>query len=483
MSNPGPAIELGDVSKVYRLYPNRLELLLDISGLSALRFWRRPRYTEHKALVGVGIVVARGARVGLIGRNGAGKSTLLKLITRNFLPSSGSVRVNGTIQALMTAGLGFHAELTGAQNIRASLVYNGLSPSDMALAFEDVVEFAELGEYLHQPLKTYSLGMQSRLAFATATAIKPDILIIDEVLGAGDGYFAAKSAERMQKLTNSGLTLLLVSHSMPQIVQFCQQAIWLEQGQVLMEGEALEVVKAYEQFIRQLEDERLKRRNQDAVSSGALEQATCVTPVGGDNRGIPETASASVVSIQGAAEHEAYLERGATYVARQVSRWPGLGKLGLRSFRILDGQGNERAVFSSRETLVYEVEVANVSGASLPCIVAINTYLLDGKQVLLDWSAKFDVPASGSRVSLKYAPLYLGNGEYVVSIGLYRVLDMLDTSTAEYYDLWDRSFQFKVVTRYPLDASVLKPPSSWQIEGLTTFDKPALAQSRVVDSA
>jgi lipopolysaccharide transport system ATP-binding protein len=416
------AIELSEVSKRYRLYPSRLAMLLDFLGLQWLRI-RAPRFTEHQALDRVSLKVPRGARVGVIGRNGAGKTTLLKLLTRNYQPSAGKVLVNGKVQALLTAGLGFHPELTGAQNIRTSLIYNGLAREAQVQAYVDIVAFAELGEYLHQPLKTYSLGMQSRLAFATATAVKPDVLIIDEVMGAGDAYFAAKSSERMRELTSSGLTLVLVSHSMQQIVQFCDRAVWLEQGAIAMQGETLEVVKAYEKFIRGMDDARLQRRN-----------------------------AAVLASRQAAPE-----------APRSLSAWSGVEGLRIASFRIADREGRERAVFESGDTLEYEVVISGGEGGPRPCIVAINTYLLGGALVLLDWSPAFEVAGEGRTVKLRYQPLMLGNGEYVVSIGLYKVLDMADLSSAQYYDLWDRSFQFKVRTPYPLDASLCKAPGRWTV--------------------
>ena len=248
-----PAVVLDGVSKIYRLYDSPSEQALDVFGLSRLRFWRKPKYHDRAALEGVSLTVRRGERVGIIGRNGAGKTTLLKLITGNFAPSCGSVAVNGSVQALINIGLGFHPEFTGYENIRASLVYNGLAEAELNAAIEDIVDFIELDEYLHQPIKTYSLGMQSRLYFATATAIRPDILIIDEVLGAGDAYFSAKSADRMKRLTSSGATLLLVSHSMTQILQFCDEAIWIENGKVMLRDSALTVINAYEKFVSELE--------------------------------------------------------------------------------------------------------------------------------------------------------------------------------------------------------------------------------------
>src|SRR5438045_2376001 len=261
MPDQTPAVVLDGITKIYRLYQSPSEQALDIFGLSWLRFWKEPQYHDHSALEDVSLTVRRGERIGIIGRNGAGKTTLLKLITGNFASTRGTVTVNGTVQALINIGLGFHPEFTGYENIRSSLVYNGLSEAEIGAAIDDIVDFVELDEYLHQPIKTYSMGMQSRLYFATATAIRPDILIIDEVLGAGDAYFSAKSAERMRRLTSSGSTLLLVSHSMTQVLQFCDEAIWIENGRVMLRDNALTVINAYEKFISQLE-----RRNK--VSSG-----------------------------------------------------------------------------------------------------------------------------------------------------------------------------------------------------------------------
>lgn len=437
------AVEFRDVSKRYRLYSSQLEMFVDLCGLKVLLPSTR-EYPEHRALDNVNLKIPVAQRVGIIGRNGAGKTTLLKLITGTSHPTTGSVRVHGKVQALMTTGLGFHQELTGAQNIRASLIYNGLSNEEMVEAFDDIVEFAELGEYLHQPLKTCSLGMQARLGFATATAIKPEILIVDEVLGAGDAYFAAKSSARMKKLTSGGLTLLLVSHSMTQIVQFCDRTLWLENGRITMDGETLEVVKAYERFIRDLDEAHLRR-----VNSLALSKLQSAPPV---PAGVGLTAT---VPSQDSADNSA--------TSRAVSRWAGSEELNLRSFRILNAVGGEQAVFDSGDTLLYEIEIENRKGSSLPCYVAINTYLLDGKQVLLDWSQCVHVPTEGCKVTLRYAPLMLGNGEYVVSIALYETLDMHDVNSARRYDLWDRSFQFAVRTPFPLDLSVCKPPHSWAV--------------------
>ena len=268
MSLHDNAIVFQDVCKVYGLYSSKWQMVKE-----ALGFKNSISPQQFHALSNVNLTIKKGERIGLIGRNGAGKSTLLKLITGNFKQTSGSIVVNGSVQALMNTGIGFHPEFTGLQNIKASLLYNGLSKEQFNTAVEDVIDFVELGDFLEQPLKVYSLGMQSRLFFAVATAIQPEILIIDEVLGAGDAYFSAKSADRMKKLTNSGCTLILVSHSTQQVLQFCEQAYWLEGGKIVMEGQAIDVIKSYEAYTKKLELELNQNTSTQPIQSKSVIQS------------------------------------------------------------------------------------------------------------------------------------------------------------------------------------------------------------------
>lgn len=246
---------------MYKIFSSRTDNLVDALGLGWLTR-RQTRFREFWALRGIDLTVPHGARVGVIGRNGAGKSTLLKLITGTLAPTEGRIELQGSVQALMDAGAGFHPEFTGYENIHAALTYQGFGKEQLAEAERDIAEFTELGKFLEQPLKTYSLGMQARLAFATATAVRPELLVIDEVLGAGDAYFISKSVERMQQITESGASMLIVSHALSQITQLCQEAIWLERGRIVMQGRSLDVVKAYERYIRELEDARIRDRNE-----------------------------------------------------------------------------------------------------------------------------------------------------------------------------------------------------------------------------
>ncbi|MCE5252290.1 ABC transporter ATP-binding protein [bacterium] len=241
--------------------------ILDAFGVLEWAFWKKYKFREFWALQDVNFELKKGSRLGIIGPNGAGKSTLLKVISGNIPPSVGTVEVNGNIQALMELGTGFHPEFTGYENIRASLAYQGFTLNEIKKAEQEIADFTEIGQFLSQPFKTYSDGMKARLAFATATVIKPEILIIDEVLGAGDAYFLRKSSQRMLKMAESGATILLVSHALEQIMRFCEETIWLDRGRIVMFGASIEVVKAYEQYVRMLSDRRIKARNYKRMSS------------------------------------------------------------------------------------------------------------------------------------------------------------------------------------------------------------------------
>jgi lipopolysaccharide transport system ATP-binding protein len=256
------AIRLQGLGKMYKLYHRPVDKVLDVFGLGRWLFWRQHGYQEFWALRDWTLEIAKGERVGIIGRNGAGKSTLLKIIAGNIAPTEGTLEIQGRIQALMELGTGFHPEFTGRQNIYAALVYQGLSPAQSREKVEEIIDFAELEEFIEQPIKTYSAGMYARLAFSTATAIKPEILIIDEVLGAGDAYFAGKCMERMRQLTEeSGATVLFVSHDLSSVELLCTRCLWVERGRLQMDSLPQQVSRAYAAMVREREMLRLQARN------------------------------------------------------------------------------------------------------------------------------------------------------------------------------------------------------------------------------
>ena len=208
---------------------------------------RKIKHRDFWALREVNLSIQPGESLGLIGQNGAGKSTLLKLVARVLRPTSGRVVVRGHVAPLLEFGAGFHPELTGRENIYLNGALLGFTNREMDEKFSRIVDFAELWDFIDAPLRTYSSGMWARLGFAVATDVKPDILIIDEVLAVGDEAFQRKSAARMQEFRDQGATILLVSHTMSTIEQMCHRAAWLHHGQLLAVGEPRQVIEAYRQ--------------------------------------------------------------------------------------------------------------------------------------------------------------------------------------------------------------------------------------------
>ncbi len=253
-----PIIYTENLSKVYRLYSKPHYRFLDMFGLLGKK---QGAYTEHKALDGINLEIQQGEKVAFIGRNGAGKSTFLKLVTNVTKPTSGRLVVKGKAHALLQIGTGFHPDFTGRENIYAYLAQLGVTGREAKIKCSEIIEFAELEEYIDQPVKTYSTGMGVRLMFSTSTAISPNLLVLDEVLGVGDAYFAQKSYERIQELCDrEGTTLLLVSHDVYSASRICDRMIWIDKGRILLDGDGQTVVHAYEQSIRDQEEERLRRK-------------------------------------------------------------------------------------------------------------------------------------------------------------------------------------------------------------------------------
>lgn len=231
---------------------------MDILGLLPAG---RGGYREHKALDRVSLDIRRGEKVAVIGRNGAGKSTFMKLVSQVVQPTSGTLEVFPRVHALLQIGTGFHPDFTGRQNVFAYLSQMDITGARAERLFADIVEFAELEEYVDQPVKTYSTGMAIRLMFSTSTAIEPDLLLLDEVLGVGDAYFAQKSFDRIRQLSASrGTTLLLVTHDVYAAAQLCERMIWIDRGQAVLDGAGPDVIRAYEDSIRVQEERRLRLR-------------------------------------------------------------------------------------------------------------------------------------------------------------------------------------------------------------------------------
>ncbi|KWX75809.1 ABC transporter ATP-binding protein [Paenibacillus jilunlii] len=238
-------IEINNIVKSYKLYNKPADRFKE-----AIHPFKKNYHKEFVALNGITLSVEKGDAIGILGRNGSGKSTLLKIITGVLTPTSGTVNIDGKISAILELGAGFNPEYTGKENIYLNGLMMGYSREKMEEKIESVIEFADIGNFINQPVKLYSSGMFARLAFAVSINVEPDILIVDEALAVGDTRFQTKCIDKMKELKKSGTTILFVSHASEQVKRFCNKAVWIKDGKVAAQGDSSEIVDLYEDFMR-----------------------------------------------------------------------------------------------------------------------------------------------------------------------------------------------------------------------------------------
>lgn len=263
------AIHVDHLSKMYKLYSRPADRLLE-----GLRLSRKKRYQEHHALSDVSFDIRKGETVGIIGTNGAGKSTILKIITGVLNPTQGEVAVDGRVSALLELGAGFNMEYTGIENVYLNGTMMGFSEEEIDARLDDILAFADIGDFVRQPVKTYSSGMFVRLAFAVAINIDPEILIVDEALSVGDAFFQAKCYRKFEEFKKEGKTILFVSHDLGSITKYCDRAILLNQGRRIFEGAPKEAVDIYKKVLVHQYDPAKPEQGSVSPSSGGGQGAS-----------------------------------------------------------------------------------------------------------------------------------------------------------------------------------------------------------------
>lgn len=290
-SIPRPAVSVCGLHKWYRVYASPTERIKRVVG-------RASRHLDIQALDDVSFEVASGTALGVIGDNGAGKSTLMKIIAGTTSPTAGRVAVNGTVAAILELGAAFHPEFSGRDNAVLYGALMGLGRDEMQRRLKEIFEFAELGEFIDHPVKSYSTGMAMRLAFAVATHVDPDVLVVDEALAVGDGYFQKKCVDMIRSIKDRGTTIVFCSHAMYLITSFCERAVWIADGRVEREGPAQEVVEAYEAYLLRRDLRRLGEEagvgadgdGPEAVQGRRVGRIAAVRPGGAED--LPLTLSA-----------------------------------------------------------------------------------------------------------------------------------------------------------------------------------------------
>ncbi len=427
------AIQVSDVTKVYQRYSHRKQFrtlksaLLGGSLLSDLRPDER-----FPALSGVTFNVRAGSTFAIIGRNGSGKSTLLKVIAGISKPDSGTVTVNGRISALIELGAGFHPEITGRENVFINGIMLGLSKKEIHRRFDDIVEFAELEDFIDAPVKTYSSGMYMRLGFAVAIHVDPEVLLIDEVLAVGDEAFVHKCLDKISEFRRRNKTIILVTHSLGLVEKMADEALWIDKSEVQLRGDPKKVVDAYLARVSQREEKELAAAEQSAVAE--FEAPESLTE--------PET-PVSEIEPQSA-------------FAREKGRW-GSREVEIEDVSLHGADGNGKHIFSTGEAVTVLLKVKStgtikdfvfgvaIFSADGVCCYGTNTDLEELEPVTLsgEGEVRFVIPK-----------LQLIEGTYFLDVAAHQ-------RDGYPFDYHRALHQFRIQSRVK-DVGVYRPTHQWE---------------------
>ena len=459
-----PAIELDHVSKVYRRHGRRRQFATLKSALLTGSLVRHLRPDESfSALSDVSVTVPRGACYGIIGRNGSGKSTLLKIVAGITKPTSGIVRVKGRVSALIELGAGFHPEISGRENVFINGVMLGLSRREIGDRFDEIVEFAELEDFIEAPVKTYSSGMYMRLGFAIATHVNPDVLLVDEVLAVGDEGFSLKCLDTFAEFKRRGKTILLVTHGLSMVERFCDEAVWLEAGQNRTTGDPTRVVQMYLADVEQAEDQHL-------AAEDAKAQQTPVTqaPPGPMSEPVAEeTALAPPEEATGASAADAADddEPPADMFAAKEGRW-GSGAVRIEKVT-LEGDRGPAHVFHTGDRMTIRMRVIAAQPVD-DFAFGISIFSIDG---VCCYGTNTNIEEMESE-SLE------GEGEVVFAIerldlveGTYKLDVAVHKRDGFSYDYHRLLYTFRVKSRTK-DAGIYRPSHAWRFTDNVRFQEP-----------
>ncbi|MCM3261596.1 ABC transporter ATP-binding protein [Paenibacillus lautus] len=408
------AISIRNLSKSFKLYHDKPTTLKE----RAL-FLKRKTYTELKILENINIDIKKGEMIGLIGHNGSGKSTLLKLLTQIIYPDSGEIEIKGRVSSLLELGAGFHPDFTGIENIYMNASIFGLTKADIDEKKEDIIAFSELGEFIHNPVRTYSSGMYMRLAFAVAINIEPDILLVDEVLAVGDASFQRKCLNRIKQLKSANKTIVLVTHDHAIVERMCDRAIWLHQGKVREDGHPKDVVNSYLAYLAN-KDREIELQQQEAVN-----------------------------------ESETKANETAINNVEEEKRW-GNKDVEITSVKIINKSESE--IFVTEEPATIEIQYVNhintksaIFGFAIHTIDKIRVYGTNTQLEPLD----DELPKTGTLV-VEFPEFNLVEGDYIIDVAVH-------DDTGLMFDYRMDILRIRVVSTVH-DVGVCRIPHSWSIK-------------------
>jgi ABC-type polysaccharide/polyol phosphate transport system ATPase subunit len=440
----GPAISVMGISKSFEVYKHPKDLVLEfLTGT--------PRHAERWALRDISFDVAHGEVVGIVGANGAGKSTLLKVIAGTLAPTSGEVKTDGRVSAILELGTGFHPEYTGRQNVITGGMCLGMSHAEIEERLPWIIDFSELGDVIDEPFRTYSSGMQARLTFATAICGDPDIFIVDEALAAGDNYFVTKCFRRIREICNSGATVVFVSHGTNQVAQLCQRAIWIDNGRIKMIDDARAVTRLYdyETHIR-----------------GSYGRGRVVSV----DQEKPESANEDDQNTESAGYSFPAEEPMQSILAYRK------GPVVIEAVRFLASDGRQRRAFRTWEDIAIEVSygcrketpfdylglaIGIEREKDLVLVAQFSSAQPSGKDFGFDLDETFLKRASNSgKLVARLSNIRMLEGDYLISLGILPNIP----GQSDFYEYRHRAYRLKIVASGYSSGAIYYPEVNWKHE-------------------
>lgn len=409
----GNAIEVKNITKKFKVYYDKGSQLKE-----RLLFRNRNRYEERCVLNDISFSVKKGEAIGLIGKNGCGKSTTLKLLTRIIYPDSGSIEMGGRVSSLIELGAGFHPDMSGRENIYTNAAIFGLGKKEIDEKIDDIIAFSELGEYIDNPVRTYSSGMYMRLAFSVAINVDAEILLIDEILAVGDAKFQAKCFNRLREIKAAGTTIVIVSHSTAQIEQICERAIWIKDGRIAEEGVAREVVQDYMSWIMNGESD--VEFKQAELSEKEIKEE----PNKENTEEAGETAEQETTTENAEEKNDKFdandvlnLRSGGNI--KEIGNW----EVVIKSYTLLDGKTlKPKASFSIDDSLIVKINYHRNNPEVKEMMCSLGLYRSDGvlcytTNSLVDSGKNIQLKTDGV-IEIKFDRIQLMQGEYSMDIAL-----------------------------------------------------------------
>ena len=409
MLDENNAIEVRHVTKSFKVYFDKGTELKE-----KMLFWKRNKYENRKVLDDISFSVKKGEAIGLVGKNGCGKSTTLKMLTKIIYPNQGEIEMKGRVSSLIELGAGFHPDMTGRENIYTNAAIFGLTKKEIDARLEDIIRFSELEEFIDNPVRTYSSGMYTRLAFSVAINVDADILLIDEILAVGDANFQAKCFNKLREIKAEGTTIVIVSHSLGQIEQICDRSIWIKEGHIQMEGNPKDVHMEYLNYMNQERIDRLERERTENQIREMQER-----------------------KAREEEEKKKKLKRYGSEDAR------------FTEIKMLDKDGNEQSTFKTGDTMILDLNY-HVDKKVVDAVFGFGIFRNDG----LDRMDNFDIDKDGN-FKVTISDLNLIPGQYWCDI----TIEFGEGNPVDYYK---QAMKFEVVSNVA-DVGVSRLPHAWEL--------------------